>query len=380
MTRPLYSALVVVGAFVLCAPAAAAQANLSAQGFGFPTGQFSSRAYGTGGAIAEFDPFSPINPASLSVLGTRTLYFQIEPEYRDVTGPGGTDRTTTARYPNVLGALPFGTNWMIGVSASTLLDRTSSASFNTTQVLSTGDTVPTTTTYDINGAMDDIRLAVAWTPAHWLRLGVGAHAITGRNVINLTDAFTDTAEFSGFTEQRTLGFRGSALSAGAEIVAHDVQAAFSMRQGGALNLSSQDTTLGAARVPNRYGASLAFTGFTNSTIAVRTSRDDWSSLGALGTPGLVAVDAWDTSVGADIAGPHFGQNILFLRGGYRTRTLPFQAAGHNVTETSFSGGLGTTFAAGHVITDLALIHADRSAGLPYTEQSWTMSIGIAVRP
>src|SRR5690242_18553488 len=40
---------------------AVAQANLSSQGFGYPTGQFSTRTYGTGGALAELDPLSPVN-------------------------------------------------------------------------------------------------------------------------------------------------------------------------------------------------------------------------------------------------------------------------------------------------------------------------------
>jgi hypothetical protein len=93
-----------------------------------------------------------------------------------------------------------------------------------------------------------------------------------------------------------------------------------------------------------------------------------------------AVDAWDTSIGADVAGPHFGQRILFLRGGYRMRTLPFQASGQDVDEKSITAGLGTAFAANHVIADLALIRATRTANLSATEHAWTVSIGIAVRP
>jgi hypothetical protein len=164
-------------------------------------------------------------------------------------------------------------------------------------------------------------------------------------------------------------------------VSKSVTAGFSARHGGNLNLSSEDTLLTSAKVPNRYGASIAYTGIANSAIAIRTSRDDWSSLGSLGTPNLHAVDAWDTSVGADLAGPKIGDRILFLRGGYRTRTLPFQTGTHTVTEQSFTGGLGTAFAAGHVLGDFAIIHSNRSAeGLSASEHAWTMSFGISVRP
>src|SRR5215211_6920639 len=121
-------------ALVLAAPLAAlvvaaapalvhAQSNLSSQGFGFPTGQLSARAYGAGGSLAEIDPLSPVNPASLGLLPSRILFLQFEPEFRSVKGPSGTERTTTARYPVVFGAIPFSSAWVVSLSASTLLDR-----------------------------------------------------------------------------------------------------------------------------------------------------------------------------------------------------------------------------------------------------------------
>ena len=89
-------------------------------------------------------------------------------------------------------------------------------------------------------------------------------------------------------------------------------------------MSADDTMLTHARVPNRFGASVTYTGIANSFISVRTSHDNWSVLGSLGNPGLQGVDGWDTSVGADIAGPKLGSRPLFLRAGFRDRTLPFR--------------------------------------------------------
>jgi hypothetical protein len=229
--------------------------------------------------------------------------------------------------------------------------------------------------------MDDVRFAAGWAPLNWLRIGLGAHAITGHNLISITQSFTDSLRFSAFTQQRVLGFSGGAVSGGIQLVSKAVTAGFSARRGGNLNLSAEDTLLTSAKVPNRFGASLAFTGIANSAISIRTSRDNWSSLGSLGTPALHAVDAWDTSVGADLAGPRIGERTLFLRGGYRTRTLPFQTGTHTVTEQSFAGGLGSVFAAGHVLGDLAIIHSNRSAeGLSASEHAWTVSLGLSVRP
>ena len=366
--------------FVLMPAAAHGQSNLSSQGYGFPTGQLSARAYGAGGSLAEMDPLTPVNPASIALLPSRILFLQMEPEFRSVKTAAGTERTTTSRYPLVFGAIPVTSSVMVSLGASTLLDRTSSTSFSTMQKLADGQDVAMNTTYRIDGAMSDVRLASAWVPNSWLRVGVGIHGISGHNLVALTQSFDDSLKFSAFTQSRVLGFGGGAVSGGVQLVSSKFVAAGSARYGGNLSVTSEDTVLAKARVPNRFGASLAYIGIANSTIAIRTSRDSWSSLGSLGSPDLRAVDAWDTSIGADVAGPHLGQRIVYLRGGYRMRTLPFQASGQDVNEKSITAGIGTAFAANHVITDLALIRASRTANLSASEHAWTVSFGIAVRP
>jgi hypothetical protein len=372
--------LVVIPALAVPAVVARAQSNLSGQGFGFPSGQFSTRAQGTGGAVGEMDPFSPINPATIGGFPSRILFFQMEPEYRSVSTASGTERTTTARYPVVFGALPVGHNMVVSLSASSLLDRTSTTSFNTTQVINGGQVVPMTTTYRINGGIEDVRFATAWTPAPWVRVGAGIHGITGSNLISLSQSFADSVQFAAFTQQRLLGYHGTAGSVGIQLLSSQVVASASGRFGGSLHLSAEDTLLATANVPSQFGASIAYVGIANSAIAVRTSHENWSSLGSLGSPGLIGVDAWDTSVGGDFAGPKIGDRIIFVRGGYRHRTLPFQASAKTVTENSFSGGMGTGFANGRVLTDLALIRSSRSADLPASEHAWTISFGLSVRP
>src|SRR6185436_16990813 len=110
--------------FVSRAGALSAQGNISTQGYGYPTGQLSTRALSLGGSIGEIDPGSTLNPASLGRLATRTVLFQVEPEFRLVQSSVGSDHTTTARYPLVNIGVPFGEHFVFGVSASSLLDRT----------------------------------------------------------------------------------------------------------------------------------------------------------------------------------------------------------------------------------------------------------------
>ena len=381
--RPNSRALALIAAAGFAAApvaAAGAQANLSSQGYGYSTGQFSTRAQGTAGSIAESDPFTPINPATIAVFPSRILFFQAEPEFRTVSTGNISEHTSTTRYPVVFGAMPIAGRFVMSLSASTFLDRTSTTAFRSTQIIGAGDSVPMTTIYHIDGGISDVRLAGAMSIRPWLRVGLGAHAITGRNLVNITQEFSDTVRFSSFAQQLIIGFSGSAASGGFQLLNSALSFSAAARLGGNLRTAIEDTVLTRANVPDRYSAAFAYTGITNSVISIRTAYENWSKMNGLGGPGLVGVDGWDSSIGADLAGPRVANRTIFIRGGARTRTLPFQAAGKNVKENSFSGGLGTQFGNGRVITDFAVVRALRSADIGATERAWTMSFGISVRP
>ena len=368
-----------------------AQGNLSTFGFGYPPGQLSARAVGTGGAIGEVDPISTLNPAALINWGGSAVYFQIEPEFRRVDVAGGTDRTTTARYPLTGGALTLGTRWRLGVSASTLLDRSWATTVPTTHQIG-DDAVEATTTFRSEGAINDVRLALAWTPRPWLRLGLGAHALTGQNRLSVIDVFDDTASYEPLRQDTTISYRGTAVSGGVEArLGRVASVAASMRLGGPVRAESNDASLARGSAPNRFGVSVAYLGLANSVIAVRTSYDKWTALQSLGGPGLRATDSWDTSVGADVAGPRLGgDRVIMLRAGGRWRTLPFAvpavaegatAGGRAVRERSLAVGAGTALARGRAAFDLGLVRASRdAAGLAVDERAWILSVGLSVRP
>ena len=370
---------------------AGAQGNLSTFGFGYPPGQLSARALGTGGAIGEVDPISTLNPAALITWGGSAVYFQIEPEFRRVEVAGGTDATTTARYPLTGGALSLGTRWRLGITASTLLDRSWATTFRTAHQLGESE-VPATTSFRSEGAINDIRLALAWAARPWLRVGLGAHALTGQNRLTVVDVFDDTASYEPLRQDTTVSYRGTALSGGVEVRAGRVASvAASMRVGGRVRAESNDATLARGSAPNRFGVSVAYLGLANSVIALKTSYDQWSSLEALGRPGLRALDTWDTSLGAEVAGPRVGADrLIMLRGGARWRTLPFavtpgggdaSAGAREVRERSLSFGAGTALARGRAAVDVGVVRATRdAAGLAVDERAWILSVGLSVRP
>jgi hypothetical protein len=363
---------------------AAAQSNISTQGYGFPPGQISTRASSMGGSIGEIDAGSALNPASLGRLVTRTILFQMEPEWRRVKAPAGSNSTTTARYPLVNIGVPFGERWVIGVSSSTLLDRTWQTSRDDTLDIN-GDIVPTTTQELSQGAMNDLRVATTWTNHRNFYAGVGFSGITGRNVLSTIQQFKDSA-FNDFSSDRVMSYNGSAFSAGVQFLSAQLQSVFgvSYRMGNALKMRSNDTTLARGEVPSRFGASVAFTGLQGTILSFRVAQDQWSKMTPMlanAASGEKAHDSFEVGVGAEVTGPRVLGQTVMLRGGMRSRTLPFEAAGKEVTEKVASFGSGANFGGGRMSADFAILRQWRNADLPsITERAWTFSLSLTARP
>lgn len=391
MSSPIRIALRagVVAATLLAPALAAAQGNLSTQGLGFPQGQLSTRALSTGGALAETDPVSPLNPASLLGLGAATLYFQAEPEFRRVSIGSASDYTVTGRYPLALAAVPVGQRWMLGLSASSLLDRTWSVSRTRTDTVR-GEEVKNVSTLRSDGSISDLRLALAFMPRPWLRVGLGGHLFSGSDRLFGDREFPDSTRYSLVRDTTDLSFSGGAVSGGVIVIIPRVATlALSARRGGDFRASRGDTTIARGDIPDRFGFSAAYIGIANTTISARAALDKWSSLGSTVSASSRPADTWDTGLGADVAGPRLGGLPLQLRAGVRRRTLPFPVfeqtspttgVRHEVKESSISFGTGTFLAQGRVAAELAAVRSSRSAGIGVSERAWTISVGVTVRP
>ena len=303
--------------------------------------------------------------------------------------PGGESKTTTVRFPLVGAGLPFGERGAIGISASTYLDR----SWETEGVDSTffeTDTVTYSEIFRSLGAINDVRMGAAWAFRPWMRVGVAAHLYTGENRLRIARTFHDST-FAGFEQQSTVGYSGSAASAGIELRPLRVLSlAASARVGGRLTAKRADTTIGRAHVPNRYTGGLQFTGFRGTTIAARASWEEWSRLGGLTTSNLAVFDTWEYSVGAETRGPTLFGSPIPVRLGYRRRTLPFGAGrpslsspvlSHEVKESSYAFGIGLPLAQNRALADIAVLRSSRT-GPPggIEERSWMLSFGLTIRP
>lgn len=372
-------ALLAAGAIV-GASSTAAQGTLSAQGFGYPPGQVSARAQATGSSFGEVDPHSPINPASIIEFGRGSVYGQYSPEVRTVTTGGGSDRSTLSRFPVASIAIPIRERLMLGLSISTLLDRTwrTDSSF----VLGSGaDTTTATAGFSVTGAISDVRFAAAYALHPTLRVGVALHALAGRNNTQRDLIIADTARFSSSSEREEFSFSGLGASAGVEWRPSSVLAiAASGRTGGQARAWRNDTIQTKGNFPRRAGASLVYSGLGGVAVALRADWEGWSSLRGLSDGDTPTFDTWEYSAGVEAKGPSLGETNVPLRVGFRHRTLPFGLpSGDKVTENSIMGGIALPLARGRAGIDLTLQRDLRSAAGDAREKGWSFSTGLVVR-
>ncbi|MGQ0640372.1 MAG: hypothetical protein ACT4P6_06295 [Gemmatimonadaceae bacterium] len=367
--------------FLLCASASlGAQGSLSQQGFGYPAGIVSARSMGAGGAFQEFDPRSARNPATLGAWGQPSLYMQYEPEFRRVAVGGQSEQTRLTRFPLLAMSVPAGDRMAVGASATTFLDRSWETVRTGTQQIGP-DTVDFVERYHTNGAINDLRLAVARQLHERLWIGIAGHAFAGGNRVRLTRTFSDSQTFGGLDDTLKLGYVGSAVSAGAIWSPFgSFSLAASGRLGGSLRVTSNDTTLGRGDIPNSYSAAVRFDGIPGASIAARAERTLWSSLSTLGSAAAVATDTWDYSVGLEASATPGRSAPVLYRAGYRDRGLPFLANGRAIKERSITAGATLPIAGPRAGLDVAVWRAIRSGGVGTNESAWVLSLGLTVRP
>jgi hypothetical protein len=366
---------------VVAASRVAAQGTLSTQGFGYHPGQISTRARATGGALGEFDATSALNPAALAWWERSGLTLEYMPEFRRVSTPSSSEDATIARFPIAGAAVAIGGRTILGITLSTFLDRTWETRELGMQQFA-DDSIPYVLQFKSTGAINDIRVAGAWTLWPALRVGVGAHVYSGSNRLSIITLFNDSLQrISDFTQQARVSYSGAALSGGIDWRPFRAMAvAVSGRMGGTLRAVRGDTTLATADVPTRLGGALAYTGFRGTILSASAEWNEWSTLDGLGSEELTTFDGWDYGLGAEVRGPRLFRSSVPLRVGVRRRTLPFGAAGSEVEESSVSFGMGIMLAGGRALADFGVARASRTAAGTASERATTFSIGLIVRP
>ena len=294
---------------------AGAQGTLGAQGFGYPPGQLSVFSRSVGGATAETDPLSPINPASLGLLRRGGLYIQSEQERRTVDVEGSSGATSAYRFPLFAAALTFGSRWVVAGSFSTLLDRTWGTEIRGT-VRFGEDSIGYVERFRSEGALNDVRLASAWSVRDNLSVGAGIHLFPGENRLALSRVFDDSLSFAPLRDSSNVSYFGVGYSFGTVWrVNRNLGVSASGRIGGKLKLREADTLRSEADVPSRFGAGAVYQIVPGTSVALRVDRALWSKMAGLGSERSTPEDSWDYGVGLDAVGPRVFAAQLALRAG-----------------------------------------------------------------
>lgn len=369
-----------VTALLAVSAAAEGQGTLSTQGFGYPLGGLSTRAAATGGALGEFDHQSSRNPSALTGWGRSGLFVQYDPELRRIDTGELSDRTVTARFGGLGAGFTIGQRWAVGVSSHAFLDRSWSTSIRSGQRLG-DDSVSYTERFASRGGISDNRFAVAYRVHEKAVVGVGLHLLTGENRLDLVRQFDDSVRYGTLERDIAITYTGTAASAGVVVSPfRRLALAGSFRQGGTMRLRVVDTARTEASVPTRYGVAARLEPLTGLTLYVGADHNEWSALNGLGTAAAAATDTWEYSAGAQFSGQRTRNVPWTYSVGYRTRDLPFAAAGALVSEVIYSGGVSVPVAGPRGTLDLALQRAARDAAGPTTERAWLLSVGLTVRP
>jgi hypothetical protein len=199
-------------------------------------------------------------------------------------------------------------------------------------------TVATTNTFKSDGAIGDVRAALAWTPTTWMRLA-SPHIISRQPAAQL-GGLRRQRRFAAIADTTTVTYVGSALSAASSCSPVRSRRSPSYRKGNSMSVKHQDTVTNAnvrmafdeRRLHRHQGTMLA----------VRTSKDSWTRMQGLGSRCFPSRTA-GTRASARTCSARTSGNVVQIRAGGRWRTLPFGLT-NEIKEKTFNMGLGTLLA------------------------------------
>ena len=367
----------------LAGEAAAQSSQFGIRGPGIPGRGLSARALGTGGSYGLLDPESGQNPAALGQVTTLTAVFTGVQSFRTSENPAGEATGRDSRFPQTMVAGPLRRVPMtIGFGYGTYASR--DFSLATTDSITVGGTrLGVSDTLASRGGLTDIRLAASYRlPSDWT-FGVGLHAITGSNRIQVRRVFGDSA-YLPITQRSEVSYSGVGLSLGVTRAWRSVAVAVMGRTDGRVRVNRDTTLVSRIDLPSTVGASVRWRPAAKLDLMGQGTYRTWSDAnqdlvdqGATGAESTI-----DLAFGGQFTRDPRRPGSLPLRFGGRYATLPFPTAlgAEQPKEVGVALGTGVQFAGNRAAVDLALEHVWRSAGPQYRERAFQVVVGVSIRP
>jgi len=371
-------------ALAILAGSGAARAQNSVYGIagiGFPGEPLSERARGMGGGLGAFDVTSALNPATLGDLGRLVATFSGATTFRRYTAAGDTAvgglRETRFPYGLFAGPIP-GTRVAFGLSYATYAERTYDVTATGTQVLR-GDTLQVTDRLGSDGAVTDLRGALAFHSGSKLLVGAALHMLGGSSRLDVRRTFSDSA-YLPYVEQQHLVFSGYGVSGGLVLrPTRAIELAGAARLDGRLTSRIGGDSVGSDRLPVSLTAGLRLSPLPRLSWATTATHRSWSRSQADLPAFTTAFDTWEVASGLELTGRGTRGTGIPLRLGMRYRQLPFSNVGTQPTETVYTVGSGVVLAGGRTALDFAVERFQRSGG-GADESGWHISAGVMVIP
>ena len=362
--------LAVLGALVLAAPppARAQDSQFGIRGLGTPGRWESVRARATGGAFAPFDPFSPLLEASVADVRRVSAGVTGGTSWRSVDFGSESGSLRASRFPAFVIAGPITRHLVLAGGFSTYLDKSFDIVRGTIDTLR-GNPEPATDQVTSDGAVTDLRIALAARVHSRLALGLALHGLTGSTRVTAVRRFQDSTTYRTSTTRDEIAYHGLGGSASALF---DVNPALRFaawaRSDTRLRADIRGRTVATDDLPFSFGGGVRWRPGTEAVVAAAVAWRYWAGAG------LNAHDTFNWSVGTEL-----GSLTSPVRFGVRGGQLAFGPGAKAPTEFGISAGIGKQFSGGRGRLDFALERVERK-GAGLTERVWTFLLGLTVRP
>lgn len=366
-------------------PAADGQSLFANRGLGLFVEPQDGRAHSLGGASLGLpeEEISWNNPSGAVGLPAAGLLVSFQYDDFNADYSGRSAAGSTARFPLILGAFPFGEKWALTAGFGGFLDQNWAVEQGDT-ILVGSDSVGILDRFSSEGGVSRFRLGGGYRVLPQLSIGVGLDLFTG-GVERISGRI-----FPGELQPRccTTQWRYSGVGYLASADFNPAEAftlAVSASKGGTLRARPQG---GATAANADYELPLLLQVGSSARVGpellVVLGGDwgGWSSLDAPLTEVGGARDSWEVRGGVEWDAIRLGERVVPLRLGARTRNLPFRwgaASNEWATERGLTAGSGLVLGGGAARADLALERGRRggdAAGL--TENFWRMTFGVTV--
>jgi len=238
------------------------------------------RARSTGGAFAPFDAFSPLTDAVLADVRRMSASVTSGASWRSVDAGGVQSSLRGTRFPAMVITGPVTRRIVVAGGFTTYLDRSFGVVIQDTIDLR-GVQQPITDQIISDGAVSDLRFAVAARLHNRLALGLGLHRLTGSTRVVATRTFADSL-YRTTTARDEVAYGGVGGSASLLFdLTSDVRVAGWFRTDSKLRADVGGITVAENDLPRMYGAGVQWRAGAQASVAGTVSWRNWGAVQAV---------------------------------------------------------------------------------------------------